>query len=405
MKINFKNFNYKTINKNKIVILVLILTIFCLLFLKGNVYISADDNNDNFDEELALNVDNILENIDFSQLQDILEEINNDTIFENTSILDKIKALLNGRYFTDYVKLGEGILNLIFHNVKNIIPFIFTIISIALITSIILNFRNDFGNSEVVNFICLSLIITFILVSFKDVLYITNKTILNLKNIMEIIFPILITLLTSIGSYSTISIFNPLIVILTSTVTFLFKNLLLPIFILIFLLNILNNISNSVKLNKFIEFFNSLFKWSIGIIFSVFLGLFSIQGISAGKYDSISIKTTKFAIKSYVPLIGSFISESMDFIVLGSILVKNSIGFVGIIILFYCILSPVINILILKFGLQLAGGIIELTGNDKISNFIHLCSKLLIMPIILILGVALMFVMVLCLIMSTANIM
>ena len=66
MKINFKNFNYKTINKNKIVILVLILTIFCLLFLKGNVYISADDNNDNFDEELALNVENILENIDLA---------------------------------------------------------------------------------------------------------------------------------------------------------------------------------------------------------------------------------------------------------------------------------------------------------------------------------------------------
>jgi stage III sporulation protein AE len=162
--------------------------------------------------------------------------------------------------------------------------------------------------------------------------------------------------------------------------------------------------SNNIKLNKFIDFFNSAFKWSIGIIFSIFLGILSIQGVSAGKYDSISIKTTKFAVKSYIPIIGSYISESMDFIVLGSVLIKNAVGVVGVVVLFYTILNPILNILLLKFGLQLSSSILEVSGNDKISNFIQLCSKVLILPIILILGVSIMFIMVLCLIMSTANI-
>jgi stage III sporulation protein AE len=94
----------------------------------------------------------------------------------------------------------------------------------------------------------------------------------------------------------------------------------------------------------------------------------------------------------------------MDFIVLGSVLLKNTIGLIGVFILFITIISPVINILMFKFGLQLSSAIIEMTDNSKMSNFISSSSKLLILPIVIILGVALMYIITVCLIMCTANI-
>ena len=386
--------------------LFIMFSIFFIIF-QINEYVSANNSNEdqNIEEKLSDNVQGILDNIDFSGLQDVVNDLyDNDNLFENFSITEKLSKILSGEFFIDYSKLGSGILNLIFSNLQNILPLLSSIISVGLLTSIIINFRSDKSNGDIIEFVCLSLVVTFILISFKDVLSITDLTINRMQKIMEGIFPILITLLTSIGAISTVSIFNPLVAILTSVVTFLFKSLLFPIFILIFLFTILNFMSNNIKLNKFIDFFNSAFKWSIGIIFSIFLGILSIQGVSAGKYDSISIKTTKFAVKSYIPIIGSYISESMDFIVLGSVLIKNAVGVVGVVVLFYTILNPVLNILLLKFGLQLSSSILEVSGNDKISNFIQLCSKVLILPIILILGVSIMFIMVLCLIMSTANI-
>ena len=108
--------------------------------------------------------------------------------------------------------------------------------------------------------------------------------------------------------------------------------------------------------------------------------------------------------KSYIPIIGSYISDGIDFLILGSVLVKNAIGLIGVIIIFLTIITPIINILIYKFAFQLAGSIIDLSGNSKIANFLTNCSKILVMPIVLILGASLMFVITIVLIMCTANI-
>ena len=43
----------------------------------------------------------------------------------------------------------------------------------------------------------------------------------------------------------------------------------------------------------------------------------------AGSFDGISIRATKFAIKSYIPIIGGYLSDGLDFIVLSSILRKD----------------------------------------------------------------------------------
>ena len=221
---------------------------------------------------------------------------------------------------------------------------------------------------------------------------------------MEIIFPILLALMTAIGSFSSVSIYNPLVAVLTTIVGFVFEKLLFPIFIVVFVLSILGNLTETVKLGKMQSFLSSLFKWSVGIVFTLFTGFLSLQGITAGRYDSVSIKATKFAVKSYIPIIGSYISEGMDFLVLGSVLVKNTVGLVGVFILFLTVLSPIISILIIKLGLQLSGAILEMCGSKKLSEFTTSCSKLLVMPIVIILGVAFMYLITIALIMCTANI-
>ena len=179
---------------------------------------------------------------------------------------------------------------------------------------------------------------------------------------------------------------------------------LYPLFITIFLFTVIGHLTDTIKLNKINSFLSSTFKWVIGIVFTLFTGFLSIQGISAGKFDSVSIKATKFAMKSYIPIIGSYVSDGMDFFILGSVLVKNTIGLIGVLILFVSIISPIITILIYKLALQLSGGILEMTGSTKMSNFLTNCSKILIMPIVLIIGIAFMYVITICLIMCTANI-
>jgi len=48
--------------------------------------------------------------------------------------------------------------------------------------------------------------------------------------------------------------------------------------------------------------------------------------------------------------------------------------------------------------------VLEMSGADKMSNFVSMCAKILIYPIVLILGVAFMYIITVALIMCTANI-
>lgn len=394
--------NIRKFNRKKLILVVVLLLLAILSTINFDYYVSAD--NDVSQEDLSKSVFEILDDVDLTEMQNMVDNLEDIGLFEIT-IKDKIGKILRGEYFTDYTSLTSAIISLIFGDIKSILPFVFTLIAIGILCNLINNMRPDNKSiNDTINFVFLTVTMLIVIIAFKNILSSTRNTINLIMSQMQIVFPILITLLASIGSIASISIYNPLVAILTGVVSMVFNNFLYPLFIVIFILAILGNLTDTVKLGKLSGFLMSTFKWTIGIVFTIFTGFLSVQGISAGKYDSVSIKATKFAMKSYIPIIGSYVSDGMDFLILGSVLVKNSIGLIGVIILFITILSPILMIIIYKLALQLSSGILEMTGNAKISNFLSSCSKLLILPIVLIIGIAFMYVITICLIMCTANI-
>ncbi len=394
--------NIRKFNRKKLILVVVLLLLAIISTINFDYYVSAD--NDVSQEELSKSVFEILDDVDLNEMQNMVDNLDDIGLFEIT-IKDKISKILRGEYFTDYTSLTSAIISLIFGDIRSILPFVFTLIAIGILCNLINNMRPDNKSiNDTINFVFLTVTMLIVIIAFKNILSSTRNTINLIMSQMQIIFPILITLLASIGSIASISIYNPLVAILTGVVSIVFNNFLYPLFIVIFILAILGNLTDTVKLGKLSGFLMSTFKWTIGIVFTIFTGFLSVQGISAGKYDSVSIKATKFAMKSYIPIIGSYVSDGMDFLILGSVLVKNSIGLIGVIILFITILSPILMIILYKLALQLSSGILEMTGNAKISNFLSSCSKLLILPIVLIIGIAFMYVITICLIMCTANI-
>jgi stage III sporulation protein AE len=141
----------------------------------------------------------------------------------------------------------------------------------------------------------------------------------------------------------------------------------------------------------------------VGFVFTIFAGVLTIQGISAGKYDTISLKATRFAMKSYIPIIGGYLSDGLDYALLSGLIIKNAIGVAGLILLVSTILSPIAYLLILKLGLQFVAGVVEPIGNSKMSSLCEELSKILIYPIIVILAISFMFLLAVGLIMCTMS--
>ena len=201
-------------------------------------------------------------------------------------------------------------------------------------------------------------------------------TVINsISSQMELIFPILLTLITALGATATAATFQPVLATLSAVVTKIFTSILIPVFIFSIVFNIVGNISNNVKLEKFSKFFSSFFNWSVGIIFTVFISFLAIQGLTVSSIDGISIKTAKYALKSYIPILGSYLSDGVGLILTSSSLIKNSVGVTGLILLFSTVLSPILNIIVTMLLFKLTSALLEPLSDGKISNFLFSVSK------------------------------
>ena len=392
--------------KKKILILAIVFALLAVLQYVNFGTVKAETESE-IEQNINQNVVDQLSQLDFSKLDEILNNLDDSyNMFGTGSFQEKIVEIVNGTYFTSFDNVFSAVLNLAFDGLVSIMPILLTIIAVAILCAIITNLKvsNNGGVNDIVHFVCYSVIILLIVTALVQIMQQTYASLSTMKLLMEASFPILLTLLTAIGAVSSVAIYHPIVAILSGGVTFIFTNVLYPIFILSFIFVVISNLSSTVKLNKFNDFLSSMFKWIVGFILTIFTSFLVIQGISAGKFDSVSIKATKFAVRSYVPIIGGFISEGFDFIILSSILIKNAIGVGVLFIVFLIALAPVIKIVIFKLGLQLVSAIIEPMGNTKLTNFISSCSKILIYPVVILLGVAFMFLITVALIMTTANV-
>ncbi|NLZ55022.1 MAG: stage III sporulation protein AE, partial [Thermoanaerobacteraceae bacterium] len=142
----------------------------------------------------------------------------------------------------------------------------------------------------------------------------------------------------------------------------------------------------------------------LGLFLSVFLGILVVQGAAASAVDGISIRTAKFASKNFIPIVGGIFSDTVDTVVGCSLILKNAIGFAGLIVILLTILFPVIKILAMVFIYRLAGAIIQPLGEEAMVKCLNDMANNLTFIAITVSSVALMFFVAVTVIIASGNI-
>ena len=368
----------------------------------------ADAADESLEDQIEDSVEDQLGDLDLGQLEDILNNSQNaDDLFGGQSFIEKLASIINGDFAEDSTSVWEAILNLIFVNLLSFLPIIATVIAVAILGGMIQNLKPNLNGKSigsVIHFVTYGVVVILIFTIVMKMITITTDTIGSIKAQMDAIFPILLTMLTAVGGTVSVSVYQPAMALLASVIINIFTVFLMPLFLISTVLSLVSNLSNNVKLDKFIGFLNSMFKWVIGLVFTVFIGFASIQGITAGSIDGLSIKTAKFAIKSYIPIVGSYISDGFYIVLASSSLIKNAVGACGLLLLAGTILAPIIQLIVFMLALKLMAGIIEPLGDGKIASFVNTLSKNMTMLISMIVAVSFMYVILTGLVMCSANI-
>ncbi len=360
-------------------------------------------------DSLSKEVSDTIDDINFDEIQSIVDgfDDNQKKMFSLSNIKDKVKQVLNGESKLDFDSILGGILGVLFQIVADYLPMFAILVSVGILSSILGSLKSKSGEKsvgEIVHFACFCVAIVVVGTIVKGLVSNATASINSMQKQMSAIFPIILTMMTALGASSSVGVFQPALAVFSNISAKIFSAIIIPIFTLSFAFNIIGNLSNNVKLDKFNSFFSSLFKWLVGVLFTVFFAIVSIQGITAGSFDSVSIRTVKFTMSSYVPVLGGYLSQGMDIILATSVLVKNAVGLVGVFVLLSSILAPILEIVVVSLLLKGASAILQPLNNDKITNFLHTTSKCITMLSTCLIVVAFMYFIMIGLGMATANV-
>ena len=375
---------------------------------KVNVAYAESSEEEEIEKDLEEEISSQLSNLDFSDVESVLDSLTLEakTLFSSESFLDKVNYVISGEYAESSESFFSAVTSIFWKDLKNYLPIIATIISVAILGGMVSALRPVTGGKSignVVHFVTYGVILVFLGTTITQIVTLTQTTLTSIKGMFDGIFPILLTLLTALGGSVSVGIYQPAIALLGNLFVSLITYFLLPLFIFSIVFSIVGNLSQNTRLDKFVSFLQSLFKWTIGLCFTIFLGFVSIQGIMAGAVDGLSIRTAKYAIKSYIPIVGGYVSDGLAIIMASSSLIKNAVGGVGLFVLLATVISPILSIAIFMLALKFMAGIIEPIGDKKISGFLSDMSKSMSLLVALLVAVSFMYMVMTGLVMCSAN--
>ena len=369
-------------------------------------YVLAESDKESVEEELEIETEKQLDDLDFSDLETYIDSLESSVkdMFSG-SFVGKVESLINGEYIEGDSFLSS-VFSLLWDGLLDFLPIIASIIAISILGGMVGNLKPNTGGKSIgniIHFVTYGIVIVFLGTTLVELIALTSKTLTSLKSLMDMIFPVLLTLLTAVGGSVSVGLYQPAIALLGNIFISLITYFLMPLFIFSIVFSIVGNLSNNVKLDKFVAFLQGTFKWSIGLLFTLFLGFITIQGISASAVDGLSIRTAKYTIKSYVPIVGGYVSDGLSIIMASSMLIKNAVGTAGLLLILFSVISPVISLILFMLSLRFMAGIIEPVGDRKTANFVSDISKSMSMLIALIVAVSFMYMVMTGLIMCSCN--
>ena len=372
-------------------VLIILLTVFNV-----SIFCFAEDNENSkiykdAQNSIDLYIDNQLSKINVDEIEKYIRE---DVAVQNIDLKQFVKELISGDKNILDLFDKDKILSTVFSELKTSLRVATIILVLALLSSILKSLENSFSSgsiSKITTYIIFITMISLTLIGFKDVLNICYKTIDNTIGLMQVIMPILITFLTLMGFSITSTALNPIFLGGVTLINIIFKKFMFTSITIAFAILIINNISQSIKLNKLSSFIKNINIVTIGAMFTIYLGLVSIQGIYVTSFDKFSVKTAKFAIGNFIPVVGGFVSDSVDILLSSSQLIKNVFGGIGLVLLVGICLVPIIKVLSVIIVYKVASIVIEPVGEEGMSSFLNDVSNLMVIMLSCVIAIMIMF--------------
>lgn len=292
--------------------------------------------------------------------------------FENIDIGEVLNEAIEGDI--DNNNILKAVLNMFGIEVVSSIKAIVTILAIIVIHSLLKSISESLENegiAKLIYYVQYILIITIVMSNFSEIITMVRETTTDLVAFMNMLVPLLITLMMYTGSIATSGVIEPIILFMINFIGNIIQNIILPLVLIFTSLVILSKLTDKIQISKLSKFLKSGIVWFLGIILTVFVGVVSLEGTMSSSVDGVTAKTTKAVISSAVPVVGKILGDAVDTVLGGGIILKNAIGLVGVIIVIGMCIAPILKLAILCITYKFLATITEPIADSNITGLLE----------------------------------
>lgn len=348
-------------------LLVIVILVFCQT---GTVNASAYTA----EEQAALDrleeqVEDLLASLDTAELEEYLQTLSQ---FDGKDVKEMLADLVTGDYALEYDTMWESVLALVWEEGRAMLPAFAVILAVAVLCGILNSAKSGFlqsSMSDIIHFVSYISVGAVVLAVLTNILQTAFSAIADMQRQMQIVYPLLLTLMAASGGAVSAGVFRPAVAFLASGICELFTAVVLPTSVVVVALTFAGNLSPDVRCEKLGGLFKSVNKWLIGLTLGLFTLFLTVQGIASAQYDGLSLRAVKYLVSGSVPIVGGFLSGGVDLVLAGSALIKNALGSFSVLLLFASVLRPLLLFAAFQLFLRLCAAATEPVGG-KISSFL-----------------------------------
>ena len=253
------------------------------------------------------------------------------------------------------------------------------IVSIIILCALFDGMKTSFGSnplSNVLGVVSTLCICACVVAPIVECINNLSSIIQNSSNFMLLYVPVITGIMISSGQALSAGNYNFMMVILGDTISQIVSRLLVPMLNMVLAVAVVSSISSKLNLSGVSDMFNKVVKWILKFIMAIFVSLLTIQTFVSTAADNIAIRSIKFAINSFVPIVGGALSDAYTTVFSCLKLLKSGVGAFAILASGFIFLPPIIECFIWLFSLGVSASFSDIFGLMQISKMLRSSSKI-----------------------------
>ena len=341
----------------------LLVFVLCLIFMACPAYASAAETD----------AEAIAADLDFSGVESFINSLNNDLVddFNLQSIWQDAK---NGRLDLSWQKIFNALWHRLWHEVTESAALLVQLVVLAVASLLLVNFQEMFPKSSIAiiaRAVVYLVLMTIALQSFLLVGDMVKNTVDNMSGFVYALLPTLLTLMVAMGGVSSVGIFHPALLGAIGINVNIIKVAVVPLAYFSAALVVVSYITPKFDLSKMAKLCQNMAVGIITLMLTLFTAFLGILGLTGAAIDGLTIKAAKSATGLFVPLVGKPLADAFDTVLSTALLIKNSVGVVGILVILIICALPIIKILVIAVIYRLAAALVQPLGDGALAEALH----------------------------------